>query len=210
MSGYCEAFDVRQELAVGSGAGAVASTWERVFEQMIEEVSRLIDHYCLLEQNAFLASGSETRYVDGNGKAELWLPWPATSITSVGVDEDLDATYTTWTQGTDYYRWPYQDAGMPTSNPILRLDVNRKMNGSKSVWQRGQKTVEIAGVWGYSTAVPDLVARACKTQVAEWYKLAMAGWSDTGGSPEFGELQYPRKLDKAVMTLIEPFKRYPV
>jgi hypothetical protein len=90
------------------------------------------------------------------------------------------------------------------------LDVNRKTNGSKSVWQRGQKTVEIAGVWGYSTTVPDLVARACKTQVAEWYKLAMAGWSDTGGSPEFGELQYPRKLDKAVMTLIEPFRMYPV
>jgi hypothetical protein len=47
-------------------------------------------------------------------------------------------------------------------------------------------------------------------QVAEWYKLAMQGWSDTGGTPEFGELQYPRKLDAAVMKLIEPYRQYPI
>lgn len=209
---YCSAFDVRQEIATGSGADSVSEKWDYALWQMAVECSRLIDGYCLLEENAFLASGSETRYPDVKtaGCTEFWLPWPATSITSVGVDEDLDATYTTWTLNTDYYLWPYQDAGMPTSNPILRLDVNRKTNGTKSTWQRGQRTLEIAGVWGYSTSVPDLVARACKMQVAEWYKLAMQGWSDTGGTPEYGELSYPRKLDKAVMTLIEQFRWYPI
>jgi hypothetical protein len=195
---YCTGFDVRQELATGSGASDISAKWDYTLWQMAVECSRLIDHYCLLEEGAFLASGSETRYVDGNGRAELWLPWPATSITSVGVDEDLDATYTTWTLNTDYYPWPYQDSGMPSTS------------GSKSVWQAGQRTLEIAGVFGYSTSVPDLVARATKIQVAEWYKLAMQGWSDTGGSPDFGELSYPRKLDKVAMTLIEPFKRYPI
>ena len=207
---YCDTSDIRQELAVGSGAGQVSATWERVLNQMAEECSRLIDHYCGLEEDAFLATGSETRYVDGNGCAELWLPWPATSITAVAVDEDAAQSYTSWTQGTDYFRHPYQDSGMPSSNPIMRLDVNLLPTGSKSHWPRRQRSVQIAGVWGYSTTPPDLVRRACAIQVTQWYKLAMQGWSDTGGAPEFGELQYPRKLDKACMTLIEPFRWYPI
>ncbi len=80
---YCTGFDVRQELATGSGASDVSAKWDYALWQMAQECSRLIDHYCQLEENAFLASGSETRYVDGNGRAELWLPWPATSISAV-------------------------------------------------------------------------------------------------------------------------------
>lgn len=210
MGAYCEAYDVRQELAVGSGAGVISADWERVLDQMAEECSRLIDHYCGLEEDAFLATSSETRYVDGNGRAELWLPWPATSISAVAVDEDLAESYTSWTQGTDYFRWPYQDSGAPSNSPITRLDVNRLSTGSKSHWTLGQRTVQIAGVWGYSTSPPDLVTRACKQQVAQWYKLAMQGWSDTGGTPEMGELNYPRKLDPALMKLIEPYRQYPI
>ncbi|NIV33620.1 MAG: hypothetical protein GWN58_30490, partial [Anaerolineae bacterium] len=131
---------MRQELATGSGASDVSAKWDYALWQMAQECSRLIDHYCQLEENAFLASGSETRYVDGNGRAELWLPWPATSISAVSVDEDANETYTSWTQGTDYFRWPYQDSGMPTSNPITRLDVNLLTTGSKSVWYAGQRS----------------------------------------------------------------------
>jgi hypothetical protein len=207
---YCTAFDVRQEIATGSGADSVSPKWDYMLWQMALECSRLVDGHCGLEANAFLASGSETRYVDGSGGVELWLPWPATSISAVSVDESAAQSYTSWTQGTDYFRWPYQDSGMPSGNPILRLDINRLTTGGKSVWPRRQRAVQIAGVWGYSTAVPDLVARACKTQVAEWYKLAMQGWSDTGGTPEFGQLEYPRKLDSMVMKLLDEFRRYPV
>jgi hypothetical protein len=199
-------------MASGSGASEISPKWDYVIWEDALACSRLIDSFCKLEENAFLASGSETRYVDveTSGVTELWLPWPATSITSVGVDEDLDATYTTWTLNTDYYLWPYQDSGMPSSNPILRLDVNRKTTGSKSTWQRGQRAIEIVGVWGYSTAVPDLVRRACMTQVAQWYKLAMQGWSDTGGTPDFGELRYHKKLDQETMDWLEDYRWYPI
>jgi hypothetical protein len=206
---YCTAFDVRQELATGSGASDVSEKWDYALWQMAIECSRLVDHYCNLEEHAFLAAGSAIRYMDGNGEAELWLNWPATSISAVAVEEN-DGTYTVWTQGTDYYRWPYQDDTALTVNPITRLDVNLKSDGGKSTWTRGQRRIKLTGVWGYSTTVPDLVARACKMQVAEWYKLAMQGWSDTGGAPEFGELQYPRKLDAAAMKLIEPYRQYPI
>jgi len=211
MDAYCTAFDVRQEVAVGSGADSISAKWDRVLWNMAVECSRLIDVYCNLEENAFLASGSATRYMDGNGDLELWLRWPATSISAVSVEETAGSgTYTSWTQGTDYFRWPYQDDTGLAVNPVLRLDVNTKSNGTKSVWYSGQRTVQLTGVWGYSTSVPDLVARACKMQCAEWYKLAAQGWSDSGGAPEFGELQYPKKLDPAVIKLIDRYRRYPL
>jgi hypothetical protein len=205
---YCSSFDVRQELASGSGASDVSAKWGYVIWQMCVECSRLIDHYCGLEDNAFLASGSATRYVDGNGLEHLWLPWPATSISAVAVDESLAGSYTSWTEDTEYFLWPYQDDTGLTTNPITRLDINRRTDGTKSAWYAGQKTVQVTGVWGYSTTVPDLVARACKMQVAQWYKLAMQGWSDSGGMPEFGQMQYPRKLDKQTMDLIDRYRRY--
>ena len=207
MSQYCEAYDIRNELAIGSGADVTSGQWDRALDAMAEECSRLIDAYCNVEDNAFLASGSATRYVDGDGSTQLWLPWPAVSISAVAVEE-TDGTYTTWTQATDYYRWPYQDDSGLTLNPILRLDVNRKSDGDKSRWTAGQRRVRIAGVWGVSSTVPDLVRRACIIQCANWYKMAMQGWSDTGGSPEFGQLEYPHKLDKSVVELVKRYKRH--
>ncbi len=207
MTAYTHAYNVRQELAIGSGADAIDDQWDRALEAMAEECSRLIDWYCIVEENAFAATASATRYVDGNGRTELWLPWPAVSVSAVSVEES-DGTYTAWTQGTDYYRWPYQDDSGLTINPILRLDVNAKSDGSKASWTAGQKRVKVTAVFGITATPPELVERACKQQVAQWYKLASHGWSDTGGSPDFGELQYPRKLDASVMKLLGPYRRY--
>ena len=199
---YCTAFDTRGELSQGTGTATInAMTAHWIWEDCVA-VSRLIDRYAIVEDDAYQASGSETRYVNGSGKVRLWLPWPATSISAVSVEE-TDGTYTSWTEDADWYEYPYQDSGAPTPNPILRLDVNEKSDGSKSVWTVGQKRVKVVAVWGMATSVPDIIARAAKIQVAQWYKLAMQGWSDTGGSPEFGQLEYPRKLDKAVKLLVD-------
>ena len=145
LDAYCTALDVRKELAAGSGASDISEKWEDVLWDMAVEASRLIDTYKGLEENAYLASGSATRYVNGNDRVRLWLPWPAVSISEVAVEES-DGTYTTWTQSTDYYRWPYQDDSGLTNNPILRLDVNDKSDGNKSVWIRGPRRVKITGV----------------------------------------------------------------
>ena len=196
VDAYCTALDVRKELAIGSGESEISQAYEDIIWDMCVEASRLIDEYKQVEQNAYMASDSATRYVDGNGRTRLTLPWPAVSISAVAVEE-TDGTYTSW-DTTDYYTWPYHG-----DDPILRIDVNPKSDGSKSVWIEGPKRVKVVGVFGISSTAPDLVARACKMQVAQWYKLAAQGWAGTGGMLEMGELEYPKKLDTTVKKLVD-------
>ena len=197
IDAYCTAMDVRMELAAGSGQAAIGQVHEDVIWDMCVEVSRLIDRYKGVEDNAYNAgSASAARYVDGNDSMRLQLPWPAVSISEVAVEE-TDGVYTAWAS-TDYFTWPYHGSG-----PITRLDVNDKSNGSKSVWTSGPKRIKVTGVWGVTAMPPDLIARAAKIQAAQWYKMAQQGWSETGGTIEFGELEYPKKLDRAVKTLAD-------
>jgi len=197
MDAYCTASDVRQELAIGSGISNVGAKWDYSLWKMAIEASRLIDAQRGLENNAYLATGAASaRVLDGNGQVSLRLPWPAVSVSTVEVEE-TDGTYTEWA-ATDYFTWPRNTL---TNQPIWRLDVNRKSSGTKQVWTRGQDRVRVTAVWGVSATVPALIERACKMQTAIWYKMAMSGWSDTGGAVDFGELRYPRKIDPAVAHL---------
>lgn len=203
IDAYCTAFDVRQELAVGSGQAVISEKHDQVVWEMCLEASRLIDRYKHLEDGAYMASGEATRYFDGTGNAWLWLDaMPAVSLSTVEVEE-TDGTWTAWTSD-DYYTWPYNDT------PIRRLDVNPKSVGNKSAWTSGPRRVKLTGVWGISTSVPEMIARACKIQVALWYKRAMMGWSDVGGMEAMGILRYPRELDRdvrALLRLAEPRRR---
>ena len=200
VDAYCTALDVRQELASGTGQAAISQAHEDILWDMCVEASRAIDRHKGLEDNAYKAGSTEaTRYVNGNGRVRLRLPWPAVSLSAVAVEE-TDGTYTTWAS-TDYYTWPYHG-----ENPILRLDVNEKSDGSKSVWTDGQKRVKLTGVWGVSATPPDLIARACKMQAARWYKKAQQGWSTVGGMEEFGMLRFQfrqRGLDEEVAALVD-------
>ncbi len=183
VDGYCSAFEVRRELAGGSGEVAIGEEHDAALWDIVVEVSRLIDEYKQVPEGAYLATASETRYLDGDGSRFLWLEWPAVSVSLVEVEE-TDGTWTEW-GADDWWSWPYSGPG-----PIDRLDVSDRSSGSKSVWDEGRKRVRVTGVWGVSATVPALVARACKTQAARWWKRAMQGWSDDGGGVGFGTLEY--------------------
>jgi len=197
IDAYCTAFDVRQELSTGSGSSAISPKWDQVLWSCAVAVSRLVDQYKGLEPGAYMASGSSARTIDGNGRASLWLPWPAVSISLVEVEE-TDGTYTSWAS-TDWVRYPRNAL---TNDPIRRLDVNNKSPGTKQTWTKGMDRVRVTGVWGVSTSPPDLIVRATMTQVAQWYNLVKSGWSTISGTPELGTVELPRKLDPMVKELV--------
>jgi len=193
--GYCTALDVRRELAGGSGQAALGTEHDAALWEIIVEVSRLIDEYKQVPEGAYLATASEARYLDGDGTRWLWLRWPAVSVSKVEVEE-TDGVWTEYSSD-DWWSWPYSGPG-----PIRRLDISDRTSGSESAWMAGPKRVRVTGVWGVSATVPELVRRACKTQAARWWKRAMQGWSDEGGSVEFGVLSYEAVLDKDVRSLL--------
>jgi len=184
VDGYCTALDVRRELAGGSGQVEIGEEHDAALWKIIIQVSRLIDEYKQLPEGSYLATSSELRYQDGSGGRTLWLEWPAVSVSKVEVEE-VDGTWTEWSSSTDYWTWPYSGDG-----PIWRIDVSDRSTSNKSYWMTGRKRVRVTAVWGVSATVPDLVARACMTQTARWWKQAQAGWSDNGGAAEFGTLPY--------------------
>jgi hypothetical protein len=191
---YCTAFDVRQELAAASGQAAIDEAHDEVLWDMAVQASRLIDRYKDMAAGAYLASGSAIRYFDGTGDPDLWID-PATSVTKVEVEE-TDGAWTQWA-ATDYRSWPYNDT------PTRMLQVSDRADCTKGAWMRGPRRVRVTGVWGWSTTVPALIERACRTQVARWYKRAMQGWADVGGQAEMGTLRYVQRIDPDVELILD-------
>jgi hypothetical protein len=195
VDAYCTALSVRQELAAGSGENAIGPEHDNVLWNMCLEASRMIDRFKKVGDGAYMATASTVRYFSSEGGLRQRIDC-AVSISEVAVEE-IDGAYTIWAT-TDYFTWPFHG-----DEPIMRLDVNTKGDGTKSVWTYGPQRVKVTGVWGISTVAPSIIERACKIQAARWYKRAQQGWADTGGLAEMGELRYTKDMDPEVKTMLQ-------
>lgn len=198
LDAYASAFDVRKELAAGSGQTSIGQEHEDTIWDMLIEASRLIDQHKRVEPGAYDADDSDTRYFFGSGTERQWVSYMV-SLTSVAVEE-TDGTYTTWTEDTDFYTWPYNASSI--SEPIRALEVIDKTGTTKSVFTKGAKRVKVVGVFGVSSSPPEPIQRACKIQAARWFKQALQGWQDASMGGEFGQLLYTKELDPNVKTLL--------
>lgn len=198
LDAYASAFDVRKELAAGSGQTSIGQEHEDTIWDMLIEASRLIDGHKQVENGAYDADDSDTRYFFGSGTEWQWVSYMV-SLTSVAVEE-TDGTYTTWTEDTDFYTWPYNASSI--SEPIRALEVVDKTGTTKSVFTQGAKRVKVVGIFGISASPPEPIKRACKVQAAIWYKEALQGWQRTSMGGEFGETEYARELDQEVIGII--------
>lgn len=115
-------------------------------EPILEETSRYIDD----ELGRWFYVLSDTRYYDGPGSSEFWLPDDVISITTLKVDGTGDGTYeTTYTEGTDFQGWPYNGPH------FRRLDVISG-RGSLDTWPTRAKSIEIVGTFGWEQRTTDL------------------------------------------------------
>jgi hypothetical protein len=115
------------------------TTYDALITEALRATSRLIEG----------ASGWSfvptlvTRYVDGNGKAALWLPTPWLDITTLSLSSDQGSTYTAL-GATD---WWESDGVNYEVTPIQLLVLNP--NGSYGEFYAGLKAVKIEGVLGW-------------------------------------------------------------
>ena len=117
---------------------------------LLEAVSRLIDHYC----NRRFHVVEESRFFDGDGGKELGVP-DLISVTSLKTDDNRDRTFETSWAATDYLLYPPNARpdkpwGRPYTRALVDLDA-----GSKTFFPAGLRTVEVNGKWGYREVTED-------------------------------------------------------
>lgn len=172
----------------------------------VTAASRLIDLEVGRWEGFFYpTSDSVTFYYDGSGGDEQEIDEFA-SISAVSVSEQggtASTDYTAW-GSSDYFVAPYNY--VVTGKPITQLVVDP--NGSKAGWYRYRKSVQVTGIPGYRTTVPDAIALACRMQSVRWFMRAKQGYQDTGASAEIGGLKFTSKLelDADIRQLLHPFK----
>jgi hypothetical protein len=184
---------------------------EDAIEAIIGRVSRLVDTYTQREPGAYYVTASETRYFDGNGKAELWVDEMAAAPTKVSVAEsgEIDPAsgtggdYTEWAD-TDYFLWPSN--ALKRQEPYLRLDIDT-MNGSKTIWYRYARAVKITAQWGFSSTAPDDIKTITEIETVRIWKSGAQQFQDVGAIEELGQLEYVKALHPKSKEVLEKYRQ---
>jgi hypothetical protein len=179
MADYTTLADVKAQIPE-SGLNTTTD-YDAAISGYITTASRLIDGYLGVPANYFSPStDGETRYYNGTNDYEICID-PFLSISALGVSLDGGVNSTDYTayDSTDYYFEPYNAAanGKPYSKIVL--DV---INSTKDPFPNYRKAVKVTAIFGYSAAIPDLIAQACKTQAVQWYMRGKSAWQNTGAN----------------------------
>ena len=146
------------DLATLKSAGVLnisGDTYDARLLDLVEAVSRLIDHYC----NRRFYVVDESRFFDGDGGKELEVP-DLISVTSLKTDDDRDRTFETLWSATDYLLYPpNSQPDKPWGRPYTRALVDVEA-GSKTSFPAGLRTVEVTGKWGYRRLTEDTGVRS--------------------------------------------------
>lgn len=127
--------------AMPDGIRTTTVSYDALFLRLGERISRFIDNHCKREFYPRLA----TRYFNGSGECELFLP-DLLSVTSVEISTDGGLTYTALSS-SDYFATVEGDFNSTMSFTRLIVNVN---SSALSIWPTGQRSVKIAGEWGYA------------------------------------------------------------
>ena len=174
MNLYILPDEVREDLPDMMQEGTTA--YDRSLYRRCQNVSRWIDRRC---KRAFYPQLATRYFSVGEPRGAesalgiLWVP-DLISVTSIGLSFDDGLTYTELAE-TDYLLAVSEDFDKPCSYNTIILTVN----GAYSSFPRGQRSVRITGVWGYTedratcweasgvTLVGDVAAGATELTVSD-------------------------------------------
>lgn len=126
---------------IKTAADVAGTTYDAVLLRMASHASRLMDHAAGRRFYPELA----TRYFDGFGEAEMWLPEPILAITSLSLSDDDGYSYSeTPVEDTDFWCSDGEQYGRSPTQLLVMAP-----NGSYAVFYSGRRAVKIVGVYGW-------------------------------------------------------------
>lgn len=135
---YASVADIRGGMP--DGIRSSTTKYDALLLRLASEVSRAIDGWC----NRVFYPTLATRYFYGSGARDLWVP-DLLTITTVSYSEDDGETYTALTSA-DYLATVAGDVNGRPSYSLLRVSA---LSNTLSAWPAGERSVKIAGIWGY-------------------------------------------------------------
>lgn len=167
---YCKLEDLRSELGVPEDN----HDNDVSMELAIEVASREIDDYC----GRWFYAQSATRYYQAQEATRL-LTDDILAITAIRSDGDADGVFeSTWSTGS-YFLTPFNATAEPQPQPYTAI-ITRQL--STAIFPTHvQRGVQIVGSFGYSSAPPAVVKKACLFQAALGYRAKDAPLGVVGG-----------------------------
>ena len=171
---------------------------DTLLEMAIESGSRAIDGYA---NRNFYSNGSAVRVFTPSDSFMTEID-DLISVTTLKTKSDDDSGFdTTWT-ATDYQLEPLNGRADGITTPYTNI---RAIGDYLFTQFEGEATVEVTGVWGWSST-PISVTQACVIQASRIYKrldspLGVAGISD------IGIMRVSNRLDPDVAQLVDPLRR---
>lgn len=188
---YCTVIEVTELMP---DTGFNTGDYDQLLTASIERASRAVDREVGRWDGYFYPStADETRYFRGNDESELRID-EAVSITSIGLDESGDYTYTLL-GSTDWYAHPYNRL------PIKSVCMDENI-GSYSYFYDAPKSVQIIGVFGYAATPPADVRMATAMLAVRYFKRGLQSFRDMGAAVETGQMQFGDVMDLEVKRIL--------
>lgn len=121
--------------------GMFNTDYDGLLLRLAEMISRYFDRRTKTTFYPLIA----TRYFNGDGSDQLWIP-DLITLTSLYYSTDDGATYTALAESGNFHLTRGLDLNDLRSANCLVLDPN----GDRSTWPEGFRSVKLTGVWGFT------------------------------------------------------------
>jgi len=175
---------------------------DTLLERCIESASRHIERYC---ERTFV-SGSATRVFAPNDSYLCEID-DLVSVTTIKTSTDADGVFDTTWGSDDYQLEPLNGISGGVYSPYTRIRAVGDYLFPTVNWpeSQGDATVQVAGVFGYGTAIPTDVIQACNLLAVREFKR----YDSPLGVAGFGEIGVVRvsRTDPDIEALLSPFRK---
>lgn len=172
----CRLEDLKQELGIDSTNHVNDLSMELAIETAGQEIADYTGR-------RFVLATGQVRYYTARESSRLLVD-DILAITSLRTDNDQNGSYETTLSTAAYLLAPFNATLQPYPSPYTEIVIPEWSSGSFPTGiTRG---VQITGDWGYATAVPPVVKKACLFQAALSFRAKDAPFGAIGGR-DFGQ-----------------------
>ena len=190
MASYASVEEIKASLSDSLGAGV--TKYDTILSTLAIRASRYIDAIFNKPADAFLASGSSARLFNGNNQ-------PLIHIDEIVSVETVEASF----DGLAFIEFAAGTYNLMPYNLPPYWGIQTAFNNAFGYFPRGNANVRVTGIWGFSTAVPDLIKQATIIQATRWWKRGQSAYGDAFSNQLTGGLEFVKGIDPDVKIMME-------